>query len=62
MVQVCLREAGNEKKAFTQAYLALNPTKSVDDARKYWWIFDKNVWSKIKSKREENKVPNLFGD
>lgn len=63
MVQVCLREAGNEKKAFTQAYLALNPTKSVDDARKYWWIFDKNVWDKVKKKRENvKKEVGLFGD
>lgn len=60
MVAVCLRNADSEKKAFVQAYLALNPTKSVDDARKYWWIFEKNVWSKVKSKRVNKKELKLL--
>lgn len=61
MVAVCLRNAGNEKKAFARAYLALNPTKSTEEARKYWWIFDKNVWSKVKKKKKDTKSTDLFG-
>jgi hypothetical protein len=61
MVAVCLRNAGNEKKAFVQAYCALNPTKSADDARKFWFIFDKNVWSKVKKKKKNAKSVDLFG-
>lgn len=62
MVAVCLRNAGNEKKAFVQAYCALNPTKSADDARKYWFIFDKNVWSKVKKRKKSENSAELFAN
>ena len=62
MVAVCLRNAGNEKKAFVQAYCALNPTKSADDARKFWFIFDKNVWSKVKKRKKYENSAELFAN
>ena len=57
-----LAKCGYEKKAFVQAYCALNPTKSADDARKYWFIFDKNVWSKVKKRKKYENSAELFAN
>lgn len=52
MVQVCLANAGNEKEAFARVYKALYQGKDAEDARKYWWVFKKHVWSNIKRKKD----------
>ena len=51
MVQVCLRNAGQERKAFIEAYRVLNPHKDINDALKYWYVFKKQVWDKMKQRR-----------
>ena len=51
MVQVCLRNAGQERKAFIEAYRVLNPHKDINDALKYWYGFKKQVWDKMKQRR-----------
>lgn len=61
MVAVCLANADNVRKAFIKAYMVLNPSKTEDDARKYWFVWNKQVWSKIKHKRTDNKSTDLFG-
>ena len=60
MVSVCLANAGNERKAFIKAYLALNPAKTVEDAGKYYFVWRKNVWDKIKTKRVTDNGPKLI--
>ena len=52
MVQVCLRNAGQERKAFIEAYRVLNPHKDINDALKYWYVFKKQVWDKMKQRRK----------
>lgn len=51
MVAVCLRNAGHERKAFIKAYTILNPTKTQEDAAKYYFVWKKQVWDKIKKKK-----------
>lgn len=49
LVQCCLANPDDEKKAFTEVYTKLY-NKTKEEANKYWFVFRKNVWSKIKSK------------
>ena len=51
-VAVCLKDPDNAKKCCMKAYLAINPDKSLRDAERFWWAFQKNVWSKVKTKRK----------
>lgn len=53
MVSVCLANTDNVRKAFIRAYLILNPQKNENDARKYFYVWEKQVWSKIKHKKLE---------
>lgn len=50
-VNVCLANTDNVRKTFIHAYLLLNPTKTEQDARKYFFVWEKNVWSKIKHRK-----------
>lgn len=56
MIQVCLANKGNEKKAFIQAYKILSPGKSERDAALYYFVWRKNVWSHIKRKQEQSEA------
>lgn len=58
LIQVCSANVGNEKKAFTEVYCKLY-NKTESEANKYWFVFRKNVWDKIKRKRT-NEESNLF--
>lgn len=51
MIQVCLANKGNEKKAFMQAYKTLSPGKSERDAALYYYVWRKNVWSHVQRKQ-----------
>lgn len=51
LIQVCSANVGNEKKAFTEVYCKLY-NKTEAEANKYWFVFRKNVWDKIKRKRD----------
>lgn len=51
LIQCCLSNIGNEKKAFIEVYSTLYPEKGVTGANKYWFVFKKNVWDKIKHKK-----------
>lgn len=55
LIQCCLSNIGNEKKAFKNVYMALYPEKGESDAEKYWYVFRKHVWSKIKSRSSKEK-------
>lgn len=55
MVQVCLRNAGQERKAFIEAYRVLNPHKDINDAMKYWYVFKHQIWDKMKHKRGQKE-------
>ena len=59
MVQVCLKNAGRERKAFIEAYKVLNPKKDINDAMKYWYVFKHQIWDKIKHKRSVPKENTL---
>lgn len=60
-VQVGLKNPDGAKRNCMKAYLACNPGKTETDARKFWWVFEKNVWSKVKIKREvPDPSPKLF--
>ena len=50
LVQCCLSNVGREKEAFVEVYLSLYPNKGLDGARKYWYVWKKNVWDKIKKR------------
>ena len=58
MVQVCLKNAGQERKAFIEAYRVLNPHKDINDAMKYWYVFKHQIWDKMKHKivQKENTL------
>jgi superfamily II DNA or RNA helicase len=59
MVAVALANADNVKKAFIQAYMILNPSKTEYDAIKFYFVWNKNVWSKIEHKKElKNNAEN----
>lgn len=60
LINVCLANVGEERKAFIEVYTKLYG-KTEEEARKYWFVFKKNVWSKIKHKRTDNKSTDLFG-
>lgn len=60
MVQVCLRNPDNAKAVFTEAYLALYPKKTGEDAGKYWWVWKNNVWDNIKRKQDLSNDKKLF--
>ena len=51
MIQVCLANKGNEKKAFMQAYKTLSPGKSERDAALYYYVWRRNVWSHVQRKQ-----------
>ena len=55
MVQVCLKNAGQERKAFIEAYRVLNPHKDINDAMKYWYVFKHQIWDKMKHKRVQKE-------
>lgn len=61
LVQCCLSNVGNEKKAFVEVYTTLYPEKGVQGANKYWFVWKKNVWDKIKSRKgaqsDEKSLP-----
>lgn len=48
LVQCCMSNVGREKEAFVEVYSSLYPNKGLDGARKYWYVWKKNVWDKIK--------------
>lgn len=60
LINVCLANVGEERKAFIEVYTKLYG-KTEEEARKYWFVFKKNVWSKIKHKSTDNKSTDLFG-
>lgn len=51
LVQCCLSNIGNEKKAFVEVYSTLYPDKGIVGANKYWYVFKKNIWNKIKFRK-----------
>lgn len=51
LINVCLANAGDERNAFTEAYLAINPDKTKKDANKYYFVFMKQFGEKIKRKK-----------
>lgn len=55
LVQCCLSNIGNEKKAFIEVYSTLYPEKGMVGANKYWYVFRKQVWDKIKKKHGKNR-------
>ena len=59
MVQVCLKNAGQERKAFIEAYKVLNPKKDMNDAMKYWYVFKHQIWDKMKHRRGVPKENTL---
>lgn len=52
LVQCCLANVGSEKKAFVEVYSTLYPEKGVSGANKYWFVWRKNVWDKIKTRQK----------
>lgn len=54
MVQVCLANEDNVKDSVCEAYKALNPDKKTDEIARFWWVFNKQVWSKIKRKKKDS--------
>ena len=53
MISVCVANHDNMRKAFCQAYMALNPNKDYKAACAYYYVFMKQFGDKIKKKREE---------
>jgi superfamily II DNA or RNA helicase len=56
LVQVCLANPDNERKAFMEAYKILAPDKTMQQANGYWYIFKKNVWEKVKHKQQPKRT------
>lgn len=53
LVNVCISNPDNMKKAFTQVYMELNPAKTKNDANRYYYLFIKKFGDKIKIKRDK---------
>lgn len=58
LIQCCLANPNEEKKAFIEVYTKLY-NKTKDEANKYWFVFKKNVWSKIKQKSPLSQARTL---
>ena len=52
LVQCCLANIGNEKKSFMEVYLSLYTDKTEYDAKKYWYVFRRHIWDKIREKQK----------
>lgn len=50
LIQCCLANPNEDKKAFTEVYTALYPQKTPHDVAKYWHVFKKQFWERIKGK------------
>lgn len=60
MVQACLSNSNEPKKAFIEVYLALYEGKDRHDAEKYWYVWKKKVWDKVKTKKKVEISASLF--
>lgn len=68
LMQVALANTERLRPAIIEAYLTFHPEKTEKDASKFYYVWKKNSWDKIKFKRKEtkiadneHKVPDLFG-
>lgn len=52
MIQVCLANIGNDRKAFIEVYTSLYPNKTTAEANRYWWTFKKQFWDRIKKNKQ----------
>ena len=59
-VAVGLREPDRARRAVMTAYLACCPDKTEADARKFWFVFENNVWKNVKHKRKNENDSSLF--
>ena len=59
-VAVGLRDPDRARRAVMTAYLACCPDKTEADARKFWFVFENNVWKNVKHKRKNDNDASLF--
>ena len=60
MIQACLSNSDNPKEAFIKVYTTLYKGKTREDAAKYWFVWNKNVWQKVKRKQQQQNETKLF--
>jgi len=51
LIQCCLANVDEDKKAFSEVYSSLYPDKTAKDVNRYWWMWKKNFWDRIKQKQ-----------
>lgn len=59
LINLCIANPDEMRKAFTKGYLALSPDKTEKDAHKYYYVFMKQFGSKIKHKK--SPIPHEQG-
>lgn len=55
LINVCVSNAEQMKKAFTKVYMELNPNKTYKDANRYYYWFMNQYGDKIKAKHDNTK-------
>lgn len=51
LINLCSANSDNMRKAFIRGYMALSPTKTEQDAGKYYYVFMKQFGNKIKHRK-----------
>lgn len=60
LVNVCIKNADNQKDAFMRAIEVLRTKHGANISSKYWFFFKKEILSKVKVKKSEDSSPKLF--
>lgn len=61
LMQVALANTERLRPAITEAYLTFHPDKTEQDASRFYYVWKKNSWDKVKSKKIDKKDSGLFG-
>jgi len=60
LVNVCIKNADNQKDAFMRAIEVLRTKHGANISSKYWFFFKKEILSKVKVKKSVDSSPKLF--
>ena len=56
LINVCISNPDNMKQAFVESYLTISPGKTIQDARKFYYVFMKQYGDKIKIRAKSTSV------
>ena len=56
LINVCISNPDNMRQAFMESYLTISPGKTIQDARKFYYVFMKQYGDKIKIRAKNTSV------